>query len=125
MPRHTKGTGGTLWYDATPIMSHDIEGTRSLGTRPPFSKGAMSGRTAGGDVNLGEMEKQKMVGNGLKNCLEELQVKGKMSVVEVCTGCVRISMLCDCTMVALRLPSNIVEMATRVLVSSNLSLSIR
>lgn len=95
-----------------------------------FSKAPRAGRSTGGDVHLGEMKIQQMVGNGLSNCLEELHIKGNMSVVEVCSGCGCIRMLCDCTggsrgSVSMRLPSSIVDVATRVLVCSNLSLSIK
>lgn len=45
-----------------------------------FSKGPRAGRSNGGDVHLGEMEIQQMVGSGLGKCLEELHIKGNMSV---------------------------------------------
>ncbi|CAN0048053.1 unnamed protein product, partial [Laminaria digitata] len=51
------------------------------------SKGPRGGRIGGGDVHLGEMEMQQMVGNGLSSCLEELHVKGNASSVDVCTVC--------------------------------------
>lgn len=95
-----------------------------------FSGNARGGRSTGGDVHLGEMEVQQMVGNGLTNCLEELHIKGNMSVVDVCITCGCVSMLCDCNgnsggLIPTRLPSSFVEMATRVLVSSGLSTCIR
>lgn len=71
-----------------------------------------------------------MVGNGLSACIEELHIKGNASSIEVCTGCGCEMMLCDCKgesgrSVMMRLPSSIVEFATRVLVVDNLSLRIR
>lgn len=54
------------------------------------------GRLHGSSVRLGEMEIHVMLMNGLINVLAELTQSADMVIVNICVGCRRLALLCDC-----------------------------
>lgn len=62
----------------------------------PYTKYSASGRLGGGSIKLGAMELEAMGSSGLTHCLTELLMRRDMSIVNVCTGCNAICVICDC-----------------------------
>jgi hypothetical protein len=62
----------------------------------PRSVGIPKGRLKGSSVRFGEMEIMAMLANGLPRTLSELLDSYDMSIVDICSKCLRLSLLCDC-----------------------------
>jgi len=91
---------------------------------------AKSGRMNGGNISIGEMELQKLWGSGLVHYRDELVLRGDTMSVEICLGCRRICMLCECEAEDLvqgtapvRLTRSAVEIVTRMRVYDNISVA--
>ena len=61
-----------------------------------YHRTTIGGLNRGGSAGLGEMELSQLEASGFKHCIEEFSNRSAMCVVDVCSRCSCITILCSC-----------------------------